>query len=329
MIANDRTCIRVGGAVLLAVVLLIGLVLGLEGTHLRPGIRVHVVMERIGPLKQGAPVRVSGRTIGNVEQVRFVPASQNGGGDWHAILDLWIANRYRWLFRANSDVFVNQAQVFGEATLEVSPKINALPGPVVSDEGTVRGIAPAQMDRIWQRYIANLNLMTDLLRNGVPEARILGKELAKLIGQVNGLPEAVASKRFMEELVKLEATISQADSRTEISAALQSFSETLGRGRAELGPIRDNVAQILANTLPLRRLLSRAPVGLFRTLVPRTRALIERAESLMAAAESLMAMVKRGEGSLGALLHDEELPDEIKDTSRLLKQQPWRAIGRH
>jgi hypothetical protein len=39
------------------------------------------------------------------------------------------------------------------------------------------------------------------------------------------------------------------------------------------------------------------------------------------------ALVERGEGTIGAFLHDEEVADDMKQLMKLMKTRPWVTVG--
>jgi len=60
----------------------------------------------------------------------------------------------------------------------------------------------------------------------------------------------------------------------------------------------------------------------------RLREAAARWEQALAALQKLRARVESGRGTLGRMLADEEIADEIKEAHRLLKESPWRVLRR-
>src|SRR5262249_9537007 len=51
---------------------------------------------------------------------------------------------------------------------------------------------------------------------------------------------------------------------------------------------------------------------------------VARLRELLAQTDAVIALVKRGDGSLAAFMEDVELADEVKDLTKIMKQQPWK-----
>jgi len=90
-------------------------VLTLEHSHLRPGVNINVELARIGPLKQGAKVRLSSLVLGRVDGIRLEPGPK-------VILEVWLDDRYADYVRENADLFIAREGLFGEAFLALAGK---------------------------------------------------------------------------------------------------------------------------------------------------------------------------------------------------------------
>jgi len=55
---------------------------------------------------------------------------------------------------------------------------------------------------------------------------------------------------------------------------------------------------------------------------------MDSATGTMDDVESVVARVRRGEGTVGALLIDEEVYDDLKELLRDLKHNPWKFFWR-
>ena len=53
-----------------------------------------------------------------------------------------------------------------------------------------------------------------------------------------------------------------------------------------------------------------------------------RANATAADAQSIVAKIKKGEGTVGALLMDEEVYDDVQEMVRDLKHNPWKFLWR-
>ena len=56
--------------------------------------------------------------------------------------------------------------------------------------------------------------------------------------------------------------------------------------------------------------------------------LAERANATAADAQAVVAHIKKGQGTLGALVMDEEIYDDVQEMVRDLKHNPWKFLWR-
>lgn len=334
---EDRLHTRVGVGVLLVLIALVAIVLGSEGRHLRSGMHVHVAMDRTGPLTEGAKVKISGRDIGSVDHIRLLPESK-------VVLDLWIDRRYAWMVRENSEFFVNQVGLLGEAYLEVGPARSAVhgdkqpapPGPPLADGATVPGIDPPRLDRLAAIGYENLQAVMAMFKEGMPEASQLRKNLQELSATLDGIPPspetfhdlAAARIRLWAEGAATydwwkETTITPASMR----ALLARTRASIAAARAELSPLRAKIDMLTENITTLKTRLDPARFARFTQLLTQVDALTSRADKILAQVDAIAALVDRGEGTIGAFLHDTEIADDFKEMTKELMKQPWKTVG--
>jgi len=308
--------VRVGAATLVALVVAVALVLGLGDRHLRPGRRLTVVISRIGALKSGAPLRLAGLDLGTVEEIRLDPRRDGPV----AVLDVWVDRRRAWLIRETSDLFLAQQGLLGETYLEVAPRPGP-PGPELADGATVRAVDPPPIDTLLATSYRNLVAATALLRDGFPEAATLGRALDGLEATLatvtgDGTAAWLAGRRLAAEVSAWPAgapTNLGASASALARSALPAVAARVDRLAAALGPVAARLGDGR-----LRRLAES---------LERVGPLLADAGRAQAAAEGLITYFNSGRGTLGALVQDVELADELKTMTRTLKREPWRALG--
>ncbi|HUS69040.1 MAG TPA: hypothetical protein VMZ28_31100, partial [Kofleriaceae bacterium] len=83
-------------------------------------------------------------------------------------------------------------------------------------------------------------------------------------------------------------------------------------------------------TADIDRVRARLPDDLVARLersLDGARAAVARLEAIAATGQELAARVRRGQGTIGALMNDPEFSDDAKQLGRILKREPWRVIG--
>jgi ABC-type transporter Mla subunit MlaD len=317
----------VGAVVVLALVAAVAWVLLLSGRRFGAGVTFDIEMTNPGLLRAGGKVRIAGREVGEIRTVRSAPRG--------VVLEAFVERAWAREVHVNSELFVATPSILGEAYLEVGPPAaGAPPGPPIVDGAHVRGVDPPRIDNFFAHTEANLRVILALLRDERPaidELLVAGDGLLATLG---GLPaDRGQLGRIRDQFVAaLEAGRA-------LSAALGGAGG-VGRVRqiaAELRVIAERAAPEL-RALGLRLDTAGARVDALRDLFTDERRAqlagaigsLRRAATLGEAAardlERLAADVARGRGAIGAFLEDRELFDDLHETHRILKSQPWTLI---
>jgi phospholipid/cholesterol/gamma-HCH transport system substrate-binding protein len=346
-IDDDRLTRRVGSAVLLLALAAIGLVLGLDSIHLRAGVHVEVFFTHLGGLKEGADVQVAGRVIGEVKNVGLLPAGRTGadhplaGAEGIAVA-VRIEQRYAYLAPRNGEFFITSKGVLGERFLEVGaprdPRTRELiePDRPVTDGDQIRGVDPAQMDRVLWRSYANLVMTEVFLDQLRPEGRKLRQaveRVAETLAEIE--PEPGAYRALGRALTALQERATSVESKLRaMGVDLDDLSAITARVRANTTLTRAELDEIDARIAVLADELERIDAAVPRDLAARLEGLartargsIERLRAIETTSRELWATIERGEGNLGGLLHDPEFSDNAKEIGKALKREPWRTIG--
>jgi phospholipid/cholesterol/gamma-HCH transport system substrate-binding protein len=302
---EDRQAVRVGGVVLLVLGLAVAAVLALQGRHLGRGIRLHVQMARVAALQVGAKVRLAGLVLGGVEDIRLT-----GHG---ATIDLWIEARHAWLLRQTTDFFISQEGLLGEPYLAIAPRPGSdEPGPALAAGATVRGVDPPQMDQLLATSYHNLEAITTMFREGMPERQALRTALDDLSRTLDGLeaPPWSALGRLAAAARGYGALRAPVVPPLRLPADLRPRLDAIAAAAARVAATTDDPRAV-------RLAIALAGAG----------ALADRARAALAAADALRALVASGRGTLGAFLKDVEIFDEMKEMTKTMKRQPWLSVG--
>jgi ABC-type transporter Mla subunit MlaD len=319
----------VGAGVVLALACAVAWVLTLSGRTVGAGRAFVVEFTTPGPLHVGAKVRLAGREIGEVRGMRPRFADRRVEADVF-VVRAWLPHVHQ-----NSTFFVATPSVLGEAYLEIGPPAGgAPPGPPVEEGVRVRGADPPEIDNLLAHSEKNLRLIVALLEESRPE---LDEALAAgdaLLATLSGLP---ADRGQLGRI------------RDQFVAALASGSSLLGAlrdagGVERVRRIGGDLSAIADRAGPELRALSRrldlamARLDELSSLFSgERRAQLERAlrsvrratasgEAFLADVKQVVSLVESGRGAIGAFLADRELFDDLHETHRIIKSQPWTFI---
>ena len=330
--SGERLQQAVGAFVVLALAGAVAWVLLMSGRTIGRGLTVHVEMATPGLLRSGAKVRLAGREIG---EVRAMTAATPSGKRRSVDVQAFVLLSEAGFVRQNSQIFVETPSVLGEAYLEVGPPAGgAAPGPPVADGDHLRGIDPPEIDDLLAHSESNLRLILALLRENRPEMEELLSAGDDLLATLSGLP---ADRGQLHRIH--DQFLAALESGRALLTALRD-SNAVPRVRA----IADDLGAIADQAGPeLRRLSTRLDASLARldelaaVFSPERRAQLSAAltslrraadagQRVTADAKFLADYVKAGRGSVGAFFADQELFDDLHETHRILKSQPWTFI---
>ena len=144
------------------------MVTSFEGCHLRAGVEFEVFFDSLGGLKESGDVQVAGKLIGEIENIRYVPAHLAEAED-HPLhgaggiaITVRVEKRYAYMVPVNGEFFISSKGIFGERFLEIgaprAPETRETIGPEreVTDGDRIRGIDPPKVDRVLRRSYDNM-----------------------------------------------------------------------------------------------------------------------------------------------------------------------------
>ncbi len=332
--------VKVGVLILVALGLLAGFVVVMGGVTFQPTYSISVDFDNPGGLKAGAPVRLAGIKVGRVSSIEFRggkvdPKTRQREAMIRVVATL--ENQYREAVHEDSRWFVTTQGVLGEFYLAIEP--GSPEAPLLKEGSIVSGISPPRLDLLMSEAYDLLHR----LYTGISENE------KKISETFDGLHRTLKSTGdFMDRnSPKLDSMMSEAELMT------KDAHDTLLAARAKYvdGPqatrIMNNVegvSQSLATNLPPLLSDGRKSMGHAAEMMEvlaaqeqleRYRNIIKNAEEASAQArlaardaEALIAHMKQGKGTVGALLKDEALYDDLQEMVRDLKHNPWKLFWR-
>ncbi len=344
LLAQDEALTRkVGAAVLLLVAAGIAFVVFVyDRIEWGPHVRIGVYFRQTGGLREGAPLVVGGKSIGEVESIALAPRDPAGplGGDEGVVATIAIAKRDAKRIARGGDVFVTSRGAFGARYLEIGPAPDPDGATLADDTRPIVGRDPPTMDRVLQRTWDNLNITRDFAEAVRPEYDVLRAQLGELATTLEQLsPNIAGAAGLALEIQGLAAEarkfrdieLGGDDGLAKLAATVTAARSTLAQARLVLDQLGTKARALTASTDALRtRLGERGPEALAKVelAIDRMRAAIDKIDPLLAKVEDLNARIARGEGSLGKLMKDPEFPEDAKALGKIMKRQPWKVLAR-
>lgn len=326
--------IKVGALIVVSLGLLVGFVALLGGLQLAPTYRVFVDYDFSGNIHSGAPVKISGIKVGKVEDVLFL------GGELdpevkrrvQVRLVVRIEQRAQGAIHEGAEFFVNTQGVLGEQYLEIAP--GDYDKPPLQPNTKVRGVDPPRTDLIIARLYEFLDAVTsllredkevlrDLLRSGAKVARSLDKllgenqeDVKKLLRDLDRLTAESA-----DFIAKLDKGVGSAEDLRRTVANIQAISNEL---HSELGPLLQKTKRALDGVSEVAGLLGPEDKKKLLRALDELLVVGTKVQAVATDAASLVGDLKKGRGTVGALLVDQQIYDDLKELTRDLKRNPWK-----
>jgi len=321
--------IKVGAVILAALLVLGGFVLLLGDLGGPSGPRILVDFGFSGAVQAGAPVKVSGVKVGRVDELSFLGGT--GGDGVQVRLTLRLDEVARPVLREGARFYVNTQGLLGEYYVEIVPA--AQPGPPLAEDKPVRGVDPPRMDMLVQKMYDLLDAASSLLESDDGRVGELIKSSASLAKTLDtALQENQGDVR--------RAIVGAADSMERAAVILAKTEKAIG-DPARIDAIIEDVAHtthLIDKELPAAMAkvqasldrLDKATQGIdpndLAAAIRGAKEATAQVNLLLTDARTVTARVRAGGGTVGKILQDDEIYDDLKELIRDLKQNPWKLV---
>jgi phospholipid/cholesterol/gamma-HCH transport system substrate-binding protein len=331
--------VKVGALILVSLVILGAFVLVMGGMSFEKTYPVYVDFDNPGGLLSGAAVRIGGVKVGSVKELEFLGGRVDPKSGRRVLVraQLVIERRVKDSIHTDADFYVTAQGVLGEQFLAINP---GSPDKPSLDEGAeVKGIDPPRLDLFLAKAYELLGTTVDAITNN---RETLGDILNNTSGLLQGLNFIVSGNRDRIERtlanveeITVEARQLTHDARVnyvdnpKVARTVDDIAQLVTRIHEDSGPMLKDAREALAN---LNRVS--ATVGdpqeqeKIRKALTDVAQLAERANATAADAQAIVSHVKSGKGTVGALVMDEEIYDDMQEMVRDLKHNPWKFLWR-
>ena len=350
--------LRVGAFTLTALVLFAAFYLVVGNPVFGPGVKLKLDYAFSGPIKEGATVKVSGVNVGRVERIEFMGNRPANATEDHPIvrLHVFVEQRAAPLLTQGTRFYVTTLGVLGEHYVDILPG-PASAGPIADGE-TVRGVDLPRTDLLMARMATMMDAVGRVLENNDAQLVVLMDAAARLLKQT----EVVLKDQDLKALLG-DATATLADMRGLLAATRKAFKdpdqlasmlqdgkvmlsdskvvmsdvqELLVTVKAEVpgAMTRTNVVLGQAESITVRvdaLLKALEKAGLtdekkLGQLVARGEGVMERADSISQRADRILTRMEKGEGTVGKLMKDDAVYEDLKALLNDLRANPWKLM---
>ena len=337
--AEERSIeVKVGILILVSLGILSAFILVMGGISFQKTYTVYVDFDNPGGLQSGAPVRIAGVKVGDVEELAFMGGIVDPKVNRRVLVraKLKVQEKVRTTIHDDADFYVTTQGVLGEQFLQIDP--GSPNRPVLAENAIVKGIDPPRLDL----FLAKAYELLDTTVTGIKNNRELLSDMAVnadgLLKNLNGVlgDNRDRINRTVENLEKLSDNANQltidAKKRVDdprIDRTISNIDAISTDIRRDSGPMLKDAREALANANRATEVVgSPEQAAKLKKSLQDLAELATRANATAADAQEIVAHIKKGEGTVGALVMDEEVYDDVQEMLRDLKHNPWKFLWR-
>jgi len=291
---------KIGIAVVAAAVVLIGGIIFLRGIDLRTKqYSLKVLYRNVNGLQEGSLVKVAGLTIGNVESMKLV------GRDIAVNLSL----QEKVHLPRDSKAIIKSESIMGGKFIEITP---GSAGFVLQDGDSLTGMYEADLSELTATLAPISSNMLGILENvNTTFDEKTRKSIQNIIVDIN------RSSAVLERLIRTEAK------QFELATVdIRKFSGSLSHAATDLDSMAEMQSANIDSTMYSIRKITRNLDRLSADMITTTNSL-----------DVVLRKMKNGEGTLGKLVHDDNLYNNLDSLSwnlnllvKDLRENPGRYV---
>ncbi len=331
--------VKVGALILVSVAILAGFVLVMGGLSFERTYPLYVDFDNPGGLLSGAAVRIGGVKVGSVKDLQFLGGKVDPKTGRRVIVraEIAVQKRVEESIHSDADFYVTAQGVLGEQFLAINP---GSPEKGTLPEGSeVKGIDPPRLDL----FLAKAYELLDTTVEGIKANReTLGEIIDNTSGLLKGLNFIVSGNRERIERtmanveeISIEAKQLTHDARVnyvdnpKVLQTIDRVNDLVARIHEDAGPMLKDAREALANLNRVSATVGDpAEQDKIRKTLDEVAQLAVRANSMAADAQAIVTHIKDGKGTVGGLVMDEEIYDDMQEMVRDLKHNPWKFLWR-
>ena len=316
--------VRVGLVVLAALCVLVVFVLLIGDLHFAKQSRIFVEFKFSGAIAAGAPVKISGVPIGKVEKIDLIGTQASGDERLQTRLTVLIDDDKLSAVPVGTEFFVSTQGILGEQYLEAVPGDRF--GAPIAAGSTVRGIDPPRTDLL----IARMNTVLEAFARLITDNKDMLSDFAKAAtGLTRNIDTLLTEKR---------SSVGNAiDDVAGLAHAARNIGDKVNSALGSPEELRALVASVQHSVKTLETDLPEISGRAKQTLTSvnealddkeRLKRIVGNVDAVAEDTKQIVKKIRRGEGTVGSLLADEDVYDDLKELIRDLKLHPWKMVWR-
>lgn len=338
MAAQSRSIeVKVGVLILVGLGILAVLVLVMGGITFQKRFTLYVDFENPGGIQAGAPVKMAGVKVGTIDALEFRASTPDPLTGRRTLVRarILVEERFHHEIHRNAEFYVTTQGVLGEQFLAIDPGTS--PDQIAANS-TVIGMGPPRIDLFVARAYTLLDEAVAGVANNRDSIRSIVTDLAGVLHNTNEIMTR-NSTRVDQILTNTDQLIRDSDGLVlaararyvdgqevrRIMARAESVLSTIDR---EVPPLSRDARALMSNVNRITNGVGDAQIADVQATLRDVRSLASRADHIANDAQRVTAHIRQGRGTVGALLMDEEVYDDLQELVRDLKHNPWKFFWR-
>lgn len=330
-----RLELKVGAFALMALALAVGIIVALTGLSRGQRFIFHADFSYAGGLPTGAAVKIAGVKVGRVREVVFRPDAHDGSGKAIPVrLTAEIDRFAAAALRSDATATVGTQGALGESYLEVMPGRAAT---ALAENAAVRGLDPPRLDLVLARLFSFLEdavteqALRNFLVNVAQLAEGVGKvlegnreQITRFIGDAATLLESTRATVGNLQVASRAAATLLAD--PQVKEMVTDFAMTAKAARTQVPDLLSDSRALVGDLKKATGSLTAEDIAHVRQMIERFDALAGQLQKVSTRADGLLAEIDRGEGTLGKVIKDPKVYDDLRALLADIKAKPWKLV---
>jgi phospholipid/cholesterol/gamma-HCH transport system substrate-binding protein len=331
--------VKVGMLMLVSLGILAAFVLIMGGLSFEKTYTVYVDFDNPGGLQSGAPVRVAGVKCGKIDELQFMGGKIDPKTNRRTLVRAKVAieQRVKDSIHDDADFYVTTQGVLGEQFMAIDP--GSPQKPVLAENSIVKGIDPPRLDLFLAKAYELLDTTIQGIRNNRELISDIATNTAGLLKNLNGVL-GDNRERINRIVQNLEALSSEASTLTthartnyvdnpKVLRTIDNIDKLTTDIQRDSGPLLKDAREAAANLNRASKVVGgEEEQAKLKKTIDDVAQLAARANGAAADAQSIVQHIKKGEGTVGALVMDEAIYDDVQEMVRDLKHNPWKFLWR-
>jgi phospholipid/cholesterol/gamma-HCH transport system substrate-binding protein len=329
---------KVGLLILTAAILLGGFLFVLGGVSFEDAYSVFVDFDNPGSIQPGAAVRIGGVKVGAIEDVTYMGRRLDPATGRRPLVRVRVSihESVRETVHEDARFYVTSQGVLGEQFIAVEP--GSPDAPVLAEGAIVEGVDPPRLDLALSLGYELLETLVDAIHTNREDLGTLLDDVVALVHQLRLL--LVENQGDVDAIIDNVRTLSE-EGVTTLRSAREAYIDG-DRPQRIMRNVDRTVAVVSRDAPTLVHDVGQATRGVndvLSTFGPEQRQQLQNtiasaeriatnAETTVTEAGQVVHHLREGQGTVGALLMDEEIYDDLQELIRDLKHNPWKFFWR-